>query len=152
MYFSNLSVVDADNLNRSIEFDSPFRVVGDLADGRTVIENRLADVYAPEVYLYVDREGNGVGEEEINLKDWREATEWEPMNGYSGQYGYSGPTMHASEFVGGRMAEDVLADVGGVYVAVTVECQPNWDASEEEQDEYREPAGWMLLKRKDIEE
>lgn len=142
--FRNLSVVDAENLNSKVEFDSPFRVVGTLDDGRTVIENRLENVYAPEVHLYVDREGSGVGDEEIGSEDWT------AVNGYSGQHGYRGPTMHDSEFLGGRMAEDVLEDVGGIYTLVTVECMPNWEASEEELDEVRNnSAGWMLLKIRD---
>ena len=146
----NLSVVDFENLNSKVEFDSPFRVVGNLEDGRTVIEKSLLDVYAPEVILYVDKNGSGVGEEEIDLKDWREATDWIAVNGYSGQQGYRGPTMHSSEFLGGRMAKDVLEDIGGIYTLVTVECMPNWEASEEELDEVRDnPAGWMLLKLKD---
>ena len=140
----NLSVVDAENLNSKVEFDSPFRVVGTLEDGRTVIEDRLENFYAPEVHLYVDQNGGGVGDEEIGSEDWT------AVNGYSGQHGYRGPTMHASEFLGGRMAEDVLEDIGGIYTLVTVECMPNWEASEEELDEVRDnPAGWMLLKLKD---
>ncbi len=147
----NLEVVTSETVNSKVEFDSPFRIVGQLADGRTVIENPLSDVYAPDVILYVDKEGSGVGEEEIDMVAWNKPQKtWEAVNGYSGQQGYRGPCMHSSEFLGCGMADDVLADVGAVYVVVTVECSPMWEATEEEGQEVRDsPAGWMLLKLKD---
>jgi len=43
---------------------------------------------------------------------------WTMLTGYSGQYSYSGPVMHDSEYIGGGLAEDML-DRPGVYVAVT---------------------------------
>lgn len=150
----NLEVVTAETLNGKVEFDSPFRIVGQMHDGRTVIENPLAHVYAPEVTLWTDKDHNGVGEEEIDGTAWNgPQDDWEVVNGYSGQYGYSGPTMHASEFLGGGMARDVLANVGAVYVLVTVECRPNWEVDENDEDDVflgqviqDNPAGWMLLR------
>lgn len=146
----NLTVVDRETLNGAVEFDSPFRIVGQMQDGRTVIENPLDGVHAPDVMLWVDKSGSGVGEEEIDNVAWNlPQDKWEVVNGYSGQYGYSGPTMHASEFLGGGMARDVLENVGAVYVLTTVECMANWEATEEEEQEVRDnPAGWMLLKLK----
>lgn len=49
---------------------------------------------------------------------------WTLMNGYSGQFGYSGPLMHASEFVGGRMERDIM-DAPGYYVVLA-----NYDGNE----------------------
>lgn len=141
--------VTAETLNSTIDFDSPFRIVRTSDNGETMIEG-VPEVYSPEVVLYVDRDGNGVGEEEIDGQQWNESTRWQAINGYSGQHGYSGPTMHASEYLGGNMARDVLADIGATYVVTTVECLPVWDATEEEEMEVRDnPAGWMLLKLKD---
>lgn len=156
----NLEVVTAETLNGKVEFDSPFRIVGQLHDGRTVIENPLSDVYAPSVVLYTDKDHNGVGEEEIDNVEWNKPQKtWEVVNGYSGQYGYSGPTMHASEFLGGGMARDVLEDVGAVYVLSAVECLPDWEVDEDDEDDVflgqviqDNPAGWMLLKLKDSAE
>lgn len=153
----NLEVVTAEDVNSKVEFDSPFRIVGQLQDGRTVIENPLANVYAPEVVLYTDKDHNGVGEEEIDNVAWNKPQKtWEAVNGYSGQQGYSGPTMHASEFLGGGMADDVVADTGAVYVVVAVECLPDWEIDENDEDDVflgqvvqDNPAGWMLLKLKD---
>lgn len=48
---------------------------------------------------------------------------WEPMTGYTGQHGYSGPHMHPSEYVGGALARDIL-DTPGLYVCVTVDYGP----------------------------
>lgn len=51
---------------------------------------------------------------------------WTMLTGYTGQYLYSGPVMHDSEYIGGGLAEDIL-DTPGVYVAVThtytAECE-----------------------------
>jgi hypothetical protein len=58
------------------------------------------DVYAPTLY-----------------DDELDSDRWELLDGYSGQYGYSGPVMHPSEFIGGGMARDILA-TPGTYVAV----------------------------------
>lgn len=48
---------------------------------------------------------------------------WEPMTGYTGQYGYNGPHMHPSEYVGGALARDIL-DTPGLYVCVVVDYGP----------------------------
>lgn len=133
--------VDAQTMNQDLRWDSPFRVVDS-----THIEY-LDSVLEPTVVCYVDRDGSGVGPEEIQARDT-----WEPVTGYSGQQGYRGPCMHSSEQFSGGMSRDVMEDVGGVYVIVVVECEPFWDATEEESDDVRQgdPAGWMLLKLREL--
>lgn len=42
---------------------------------------------------------------------------WVLMKGYSGQYNYSGPIMHDSEYIGGRMEQDIR-EAPGFYVAL----------------------------------
>lgn len=81
-------------LNDRMEFDHVIEVTaaGDIID--------RSDLYAPDLY-----------DDELADPDWV------LLDGYSGQHGYSGPMMHASEFIGGRMASDILADPG-VYVAL----------------------------------
>lgn len=149
-----MAQVTAETLNSAVNFDSPFTIGHTDDAGITAIE-RADGVYSPEIYLYTDKEHNGVGKEQIDLKDWDEATQWEAVNGYSGQQGYSGPTMHASEFLGGSMARDVLADKGATYVVVSVECMPDWEVDQGNEDDMDlemiirdNPAGWMLLKLK----
>lgn len=101
------------------EFDSVFEV---LPEG-VVIERH--DVYAPSVFhdegsdVYIDSKG------------------WEPLTGYTGQHGYRGAVMHASEQFAGRIRNDVLA-TPGVYVLAVVDVLDEEDA---------EPAGWAVLRR-----
>ena len=59
---------------------------------------------------------------------------WELLDGYSGQDRYSGPIMHASEYVGGRMERDILA-TPGVYVALVDYCLDDSD-----------PEGWAVAR------
>jgi hypothetical protein len=52
----------------------------------------------------------------------KRGAEWQLMRGYTGQYMSAGSAhMHDSEFIGGRMERDILANPG-LYVAVVL----NW--------------------------
>lgn len=113
-----MTLVSPDELNRWVDFDSPFRV--DI-DGNVTT---ASGIHAPAVY-HVE------GEREPEV----DGTGWEFVDGYSGQHGYSGPVMHASEQLAGGIARDVLADPG-VYVVTVVE----------DLDDMDNPAGWVLLK------
>ena len=66
---------------------------------------------------------------------------WVALAGYSGQHGYSGPVMHPSEYLGGRMADDMrdpeMFSPGTRFVVVGVEALDN----------DGEPAGWAVLYR-----
>lgn len=114
-----------DTLNGLVEFDAPFMV---RPDG--TIDTHLPGIWAPEVYW--DDDGPEISSREP----------WAPVNGYSGQDRYAGPVMHASEYLGGGMARDVLA-APGIYVLVVVTCLPDDD------DPEPEPAGWMLIRHGD---
>lgn len=81
-------------LNDIMEIDHVIEVT----DSGEIIER--GDVYAPDLH-------------DSQLDD----DTWSLMNGYSGQYGYSGPIMHSSEFVGGRMERDIR-DTPGLYVSL----------------------------------
>jgi hypothetical protein len=112
--------VTPDTLNEIMEFDHVIRVH---ADGTVTAEE---GTYAPELHtsddgeIYVFEEG------------------WTLLTGYSGQDRYSGPGMHPSEYIGGRMATDILS-TPGVYVAVY---------SIEDDDD---PGVWAVAKRDEIE-
>jgi hypothetical protein len=56
--------------------------------------------------------------------------------------------MHSSEFIGGRMARDIL-ETPGVYVAVAVEvdCSGMEDGCSAEDGCYCSPAGWSVAYR-----
>lgn len=91
--------------------------------------------YAPESYIDGDEDGQILAKHE---KDWREGIEragWEVLDGWSGQYKYSGPIMHASEYIGGDLA-DHIRETPGYWVWTTVEFIGN-----------SEPAGWVLCHR-----
>lgn len=86
--------ISPDDLNKVMEFDHVIRVHanGMVSDG-------------PNEYFELT-DGKLSGPEG-----------WALMKGYSGQYCYAGPVMHDSEFVGGRMADDILTNPG-LYVAL----------------------------------
>jgi hypothetical protein len=63
------------------------------------------------------------------------------MTGYTGQYGYNGPVMHESEYIGGRLSESILA-LPGWYVAVVV-----YSATEEQGPDGEDVAGWAVAYR-----
>ena len=78
--------------------------------------------------------------------------EWQLLSGYTGQYGYRGPVMHASEYVGGSLARDILT-TAGYYVAVVVESETCDDyalygecgvSSRTDHQCSDEPAGWAV--------
>jgi len=62
------------------------------------------------------------------------------LTGYTGQYGYHGAVMHASEYIGGGLADDILS-TPGTYVVVVVNVE------DDEADEFAEPAGWAILRQ-----
>lgn len=107
--------VTRDNLNQLMEFDHVIRVHED----GTVMEE--PNTYAPELHDG-ELEGNG----------------WTLLDGYSGQYGYSGPIMHDSEYIGGGMADDILS-TPGVYVALV--DYPLDDS---------EPEGWAVARLNEV--
>lgn len=67
-----------------------------------------------------------------------DSDEWELLDGYSGQHGYSGPVMHNSEFIGGGMARDILA-TPGTYVAIIA----HWTGEDESEDDVE---GWAVAR------
>jgi hypothetical protein len=106
-----------EELQIALDFD---RVIEVHADGTIT---GASGIYAPEMY-----------------DDHVEAP-WTLMDGYSGQQSYRGPTMHASEYIGGRLADDILARPG-YYVAVlslTSEADPD--------DPEDNVAGWGIAYR-----
>jgi hypothetical protein len=100
--------------------------------GAVVVQ--AGDVYSPDL---VHVEGAPAGEDVEGIPDG-----WTLLTGYSGQDRYAGPVMHASEMIGGRMAEDILS-TPGVYTATTVEVDP----TDDEPDPF--PAGWAVARRLD---
>lgn len=116
-------LVARDDLNALMEFD---HVIGVQPDGSA--NDGYDGVYAPTLF-------------DGELDDSR----WEFFStGYTGQYGYRGPIMHNSEFIGGRLAEDILA-APGIYCAVVA----YWSAGEGEDHDTIE--GWAIVRLKGSE-
>lgn len=66
--------------------------------------------------------------------------------GYTGQYGYRGPVMHDSEFIGGKLAADILAEPG-VYVAVVAHWSPEHGDDDSTEDIVE---GWAVARLGDL--
>lgn len=101
-------------LNAVMEFDHVIRVH---EDGSITDE---PNTWAPELH-----------DGELSA---REGDSWTLLNGYSGQSGYAGPIMHASEYIGGGMERDIR-ETPGVYVALV--DYPSDDS---------EPEGWAVAR------
>jgi hypothetical protein len=106
-----------EELQQAMEFDHVIEVH---ADGS--ISDAPSDLYAPDMY------------------DDSVSQPWTLMGGYSGQQSYAGPTMHASEYIGGRLADDILA-TPGYYVAI-ISCINSDDDDEGDED----IAGWAIAR------
>ncbi|URG17467.1 hypothetical protein Mbo2_097 [Rhodococcus phage Mbo2] len=90
-------------------------------------------LHAPECYVMTDTEGQCVGEPHVS-------SDWELLSGWTGQHGYNGAIMHASEYIGGALAEHI-AETPGTYVAVTVSCLAPTEADDDDT-----PAGWAVAR------
>lgn len=102
---------------------------------------RLNEVMQFDHVIRVHADGSVTDEpgiREPELHDSEVSPGWTLLDGYSGQSGYSGPIMHASEFIGGGMARDILAEPG-VYVALV----------DYPSDNDGEPDGWAVARLDD---
>lgn len=111
--------VNVYSLDSWIEFDAPFRITPN-GNGTAIIES--AQAIAPDSI-----------DGELTDDRWSYFT-----HGYSGQYGYDGPIMHPSEFVGGRLAHDIIAEAG-IYCLVT-------DYDDDGENDDRQPNGWAVIR------
>jgi hypothetical protein len=129
--------IAADDLNRVMDFDHVIRVNADgtvtetVEDAPYFDDALVAELVDPETYHWETR---------VTLPEG-----WKLLNGFSGQYGYSGPEMHTSEYIGGGMARYIL-ETPGDYVALIVEA--DWgdtqDTCSEVDGFYCEPDGWAV--------
>lgn len=114
-------MVDTDKpLDDIMEFEHVIEV---LPDGSIIDRN---DLYAPDLL-------NG------ELVD----DTWSLMDGWSGQYMYSGPVMHDSEYIGKRM-EAWIRETPGVYVLVAAYYD---DEDAEDEDAELIVEGWGVAYR-----
>lgn len=122
-----------DNLNDLMSFGHVIRVHedGTVTEPRNVPANEVID-------LVLDADGQSLDDDYEDVYSG-----WAPFTaGYTSQHGYSGPTMHAGESIGGRLAYDIL-NTPGDYVAVIVDGIP----AEGESDDSDLAIGWAVLRR-----
>ena len=118
-------------LNDIMEIGHVIRVQGGIVHDD--VDPRQRELWAPELYWEGDT---------YSFQPYTPDHGWTLLDGYSGQYLYTGPIMHPSEFVGGRMADDILAR-DGYYVALV--CDDLGDP--EDEDAESEPVGWAVAYR-----
>jgi len=123
-------------LSDLMEFEHVIRVENGVATDRMPDGSRIG-LYAPEC---IHDGFTHIGE--TVERHIERGTGWTLMEGYTGQYSYNGPVMHASEYIGGRMEQDILAQ-DGYYVALV--CSVLGDDPDASEDE--EPAGWAVAYR-----
>lgn len=112
-------IVTPDMLNSVMSFEHVIRV------------NEDGTVSGVEEFFYFEV-GTDLGDDGIWHAHESLPEGWSLMSGYTGQYGYNGPHMHQSEFIGGRMARDIL-ETPGLYVVL--EVTPNCNYTEDDCNE-----------------
>lgn len=77
---------------------------------------------------------------------------WELLKGFTGQYSYNGPVMHASEYIGGGL-ERHIRESPGLYcvLMVNANCEGAEDGCSVEDGCYCEPAGWAIAFKETVE-
>jgi hypothetical protein len=130
-----LPVTSVPELNDRMDLDHVVRVL----DGGRVVDAK--DSYAPELIMFTDEDGQALPDSDAQLEEQAKSAGWRLLSGWTGQYSYSGPVMHPSESVGGRLAEHIL-ETPGEYVVTAVEA-----LGEGGDDGDEEPAGWAIAFR-----
>lgn len=125
-------IVTADKLNDLMGFDHVILV----HDDGSVSEP--TGIYAPDLNAINDGDGSHTAETDPELQRQASDHGWTLESGWTGQYSYSGPCMHPSEFIGGGLAEHILA-TPGYWVAVVVY-----------EDDDSDPEHWAVAYRETL--
>lgn len=130
------------SLNDKMDFDHVIRID---VYGNVIV---VAGVHAPEVSVACadDDCGSITAEAEVEMTAYVERQGWELMTGYTGQYLYHGPIMHTSEYVGGRLEEDIR-ETPGLYVVV--EVTGLYATEKQEEAQASQPIGWVVARKVD---
>jgi hypothetical protein len=148
-----------DTLNALMQPDHVIRVD---ADG--MVHDDVRDVFAPEINMQTDDDGQILAEHDAALIADLKRTGWTAETGWTGQCGnHKGdPIMHRSEFIGGSLAEHIIATPGywvACVVDVDSEVCPNESPTcklsdpcvictdETGEQREREEAGWVIMHR-----
>lgn len=112
------------DLDRVMGLSEP-AVLVERDDEGTVTVTPLPGLGAPETLEEADDE---------ELAHQVRAQGWELLTGFTGQYGYNGPVLHPSEYIGGGLAAHILA-TPGQYAVATVD------------DDDGQAHGWVVMHR-----
>jgi hypothetical protein len=117
--------VTRDSLNTIMEFD----LVIEVRENGTVhtVDSGLRENWAPEVSFESESNPESVRKPSVSGDGWT------LLSGYSGQFSYSGPIMHPSEYVGGKLADHIL-ETPGLWTIVEVT----------DLDDEDHPCGWVI--------
>lgn len=119
-------------LNDLMQCDHVIRV---REDG--TIDDRVEGVWAPEVHIDTDEDGQITREHEQQMIRDVESEGWQLLTGWTGQYlSAHSPIMHPSEYIGGAL-EEHIRETPGLYAAVSVE------------DGTEEGVGWAVAYREE---
>lgn len=102
------------SLNDIMEFDHIVKVdaEGNVTD---------TDMSVGSTKAYFDLNVTPDGTDEFELSEG-----WSLLSGFTGQYGYNGPVMHPSEYVGGGLERHIL-ETPGYYVVLEVGAYDSHD-------------------------
>lgn len=117
------------SLSDIMEFDHVIRV---WPDG-SITEDRGQGVpHAPELHAINGPDGSHTSDTDPDLQRQAGYSGWTLETGWTGQYSYSGPCMHQSEFVGGGL-ETHIRSTPGYWVCVVVY-----------EDDDADPTSWAV--------
>ena len=126
-----------DSLNTLTDFNQPFRVKPFEPIDNTA-ELFFPDISIPEyIELYRENEDEDWQIDENAIRGWKTFSD-----GASSQYGYDGPILHDSEFLGGGLAKKII-NTPGTYVLVEALYE-----DPEAEDGY-DRSGWTILKKEE---
>lgn len=125
--------MNTQTLNDLMQIDHVIRVN---ADGSI---DEPTGVYAPELSIGCDDDGQISEEDDQDMIDYAQQVGWTLLTGWTGQEGYRGPLMHASEYVGGAL-EQHIRDTPGLWVATAI-------YTDDDSNGDNDLAGWVLAYR-----
>lgn len=131
-------MITAEALNDLMQVDHVIKV----KDGK--VTDGIEWLHAPELMIGTDSDGQILPEHERHMRDDLTLAGWDVQTGWSGQYSYSGPIMHASEYIGEALA-DHIRNTDGYWVVIAAECWPVVGSDDSGNESVN--AGWLLLHR-----
>lgn len=122
--FSSRRAVTTDTLSAEMDFD---HIIYSHGDGTISDVNPYVSLWGPDTYTCEQEDGTWT---EVSVEG-----PWSLLTGFTGQYAYNGPQMHASEYIGGDLARHIL-ETSGFYMAGAVTTLPLSDEGDDAPDTW----------------